>query len=227
MDTISRATDSTPSHERLTLPASCQTAAARPQTPHVRRSNGPASVASSRLRRPLRAQEGRGTACGTEAREARGRRFPTGLTAALALAVALALVAATPGCGAPRAYQPDTNMVAKLGHDEAVARLRTLLGRAESPTVSEVHVTDEHIDLVWLDTRQTSRWRFRAIESIDIRTSDHVVTLRLENKRYIYRIDFTTDADATAFVDLVASFYRARGSAEVELPPITRDRERP
>jgi hypothetical protein len=160
--------------------------------------------------------------CGTEVR---GSRFPTSRTAALALALALAVAA--PGCGAPHAHQPDTTLVAKLGHDEAVARLRTLLGRAESPTASEVHVTDEHIDLVWLDTRQTSRWRFRAIESIDIRTSDHVVTLRLENKRYIYRIDFTTDADATGFVDLVASFYRAGSSAEVPLPSITRDRERP
>jgi hypothetical protein len=141
--------------------------------------------------------------------------------------LALVLAAAAPGCGAPRAHQPDTTLVAKLGHDEAVARLRTLLGRAESPTVAEVHVTDEHIDLVWLDTRTTSRWRFHAIESIDIRSSDHVVTLRLENKRYIYRIDFTTDADAAALVDLIASFYRAGGSAEVKLPPITRDRERP
>ena len=168
--------------------------------------------------RPVCPRERRGT-------QVRGRRFPTARTAALVPALALALVAL--GCGAPRAYEPDTTLVSKLGHDEAVARLRTLLGRAESPTVFEVHVTDEHIDLVWLDTRQTSRWRFRAIESIDIRTSDHVVTLRLENKRYIYRIDFTTDADATAFVDLVTSFYRAGGSAEVTLPPVTRDRERP
>jgi hypothetical protein len=161
---------------------------------------------------------------------ARRRRFPTGVTTAPARALALVAtvaLAAAPGCSAPRAYQPDTTMVARLGHDEAVARLRTLLGRAESPTVAEVHVTDEHIDLVWLDTREISRWRFRAIESIDIRSSDHVVTLRLENKRYIYRIDFTTDADATALVDLVTSFHRAGSSAEVELPSITRDRERP
>jgi hypothetical protein len=198
--------------------------------PHVRRWTGLASVASSWPMHPVCVQEMRGMEVrGTETRSTevrdtrRGRRFPTGLTAALALA----LVATAPGCSAPRAYRPDTELVAKLGHDEAVARLRMLLGRAESPTVSEVHVTDEHIDLVWLDTRQTSRWRFRAIESIDIRSSDHVVTLRLENKRYIYRIDFTTGADATTFVDLVASFHRARGSAEVELPPITRDRERP
>jgi hypothetical protein len=159
--------------------------------------------------------------------EARGGPCPSGLPPALALVlVALALILAA-SCSAPRAYQPDTTLVATLGHDGAVARLRTLLGRAESPTVVEVHVTDEHIDLVWLDTREVSRWRFRAIESIDIRSSDHVVTLRLENKRYIYRIDFTTEADATAFVDLITSLHRAGSSAEVELPAITRDRERP
>lgn len=157
------------------------------------------------------------------AREARRRPF----LAALAIIVMTLALGATLGCGAPHAYQPDTTLVSKLGHDEAVARLRTLLGRAESPTVVEVHVTDEHIDIVWLDTRDVSRWRYRAIESIDIRSSDHVVTLRLKNKHYIYRIDFTTAADATAFVDLLASFYRASMSAAAALPPITRDRERP
>ncbi|HWN69433.1 MAG TPA: hypothetical protein VNM90_17450 [Haliangium sp.] len=142
------------------------------------------------------------------------------------MAMALTLGIA-PGCGAPRSYQPDTTLVARLGHERAEARLRTLLGRAESPTVVDVHVTEEHIDIVWLGTRAVSRWRFGAIESIDIRGSDHVVTLRLENKGYIYRIDFTTEADATEFVDLVASFYRAGARAEVKLPSITRDRERP
>jgi hypothetical protein len=156
-------------------------------------------------------------------REARRRPF----LAALAVTLAALGLGMAPGCSAPRAYQPDTTLVSRLGHDEAVARLRALLGRAESPTVVEVDVTDEHIDIVWLDTREVSRWRYRAIEGIDIRSSDHVVTLRLENKRYIYRIDFTTEADATGLVDLVTSFYRAGSSAEVELPPITRDRERP
>jgi hypothetical protein len=165
--------------------------------------------------------------CGNVAPEQPARRPDARCTPFLAaLALILALGSAS-GCGAPRAYQPDTTLVATLGHDEAVDRLRALLGRAEAPTVLDVRVTHEHIELVWLDNRDVSRWRFHAIESIDIRSSDHVVTLRLENKRYIYRIDFTTAADATELVDLIASFYRAGSSAEVALPPITRDRERP
>jgi hypothetical protein len=143
---------------------------------------------------------------------------------ALALALALGAWAA---CGAPTAHRPDTGLVSRLGRDEVVARLRAVLGRAQAPTIMDVRVTDEHVDLVWLDTRQVSRWRFRDIESIDIRSRDHVVTLRLENKQYVYRIDFTTDADATALVDLLMSLYQAGASAEVELPRITRDRERP
>lgn len=158
---------------------------------------------------------------------ARLRRRAGALKFALIAPLVVLAVGIPLGCGAPRAYQPDTTVVARLGHEQAVARLRALLGRAESPGILDVHVTDEHIDVVWLDTRQVSRWRFRAIESIDIRSSDHVVTLRLENKRYVYRLDFTTASDAAEFVDLVASFYRASGSAEVPLPPITRDRERP
>src|SRR5690606_25921777 len=126
-----------------------------------------------------------------------------------ALVLSAVAAAAAPGCGAPRVYRPDTTLVTRLGHDEATARVRTLLGRAESPTAFDVDVTREHIDVVWLDTRQVSRWRFRHIESIDIRSSDHVVTLRLDNTQYVYRIDFTTGADATAFVDLIASFHRA------------------
>ena len=161
-------------------------------------------------------------------REARRRPGPRALTKVLAAALALVLaLGIAPGCGTPRTYQPDTTLVARLGHEKAEARLRMLLGRAESPTIFDVHVTEEHIDIVYLDTREVSRWRFNAIESIDIRGGDHVVTLRLENKGYIYRIDFTNEADATEFVDLVASFYRAGVSAEVKLPPITRDRERP
>lgn len=159
--------------------------------------------------------------------QSRGAAFRAAAARIIGLVILVGALGSTAGCSAPRAYQPDTTLVARMGHDQAVDRLRVLLGRAEAPTVMDVRVTHEHIELVWLDNRDVSRWRFRAIESIDIRSSDHVVTLRLDNKRYIYRIDFTTAADATELVDLIASFYRASASAEVALPSITRDRERP
>jgi hypothetical protein len=130
-------------------------------------------------------------------------------------------------CGGPRPYRADTTLVTKQGHEGAEAQLRTLLRRAESPPVLDVHVTDEHIELIWLDTRTTSKWRFRHIESIDIRGSDHVVTVRMQQSHYPYHIDFTTEADATTFVDLLMSFYQAGSSAEVTLPTLTRERERP
>jgi hypothetical protein len=131
------------------------------------------------------------------------------------------------GCGGPRPYRADTTLVTKLGDEGAVARLRTVLRRAESPPVLDVHVTDEHIELIWLDTRTVSTWRFTHIESMDIRSRDHVVTVRLRSSRIPYHFDFTTDEDASTFVDLVMSLYQAGVSAEVSLPSLTRDRERP
>lgn len=130
-------------------------------------------------------------------------------------------------CGAPRPYRADTTLVTKLGHEGAEAQLRTVLRRAESPPVLDVHVSDEHIELIWLDTRTTSKWRFRHIESMDIRGRDHVVTVRMQQGRYPYHFDFTTADDATAFVDLLMSFYQAGASAEVAMPTLTRERERP
>lgn len=131
------------------------------------------------------------------------------------------------GCARPRPYQPDTTLVSKLGHDDALTRLRTLLRRTESSPALDVHVTDEHIELIWLDTRTTTTWRFSHIESIDIRGSDHVVTVRVRHGLQPYHIDFTTADDATTFVDLLMSFYQAGSSAEVALPSLTRERERP
>lgn len=142
----------------------------------------------------------------------------------LVLALASAIWSA---CGGPRPYRADTTLVTKLGHEGAVARLRTVLRRAESPPVLDVHVTDEHIELIWLDTRTTSKWRFTHIESMDIRSSDHVVTVRMRHGRYPYHMDFTTAEDAATFVDLVMSLYQAGASAEVSMPSLTRDRERP
>ncbi len=139
-----------------------------------------------------------------------------------------ALVSASwPACTAPRPYRADTTLVTKLGHEGAVTRLRTLLRRTQSSPALDVHVTDEHIELIWLDTRTTTTWRFAHIESIDIRRSDHVVTVRVRHGLQPYHIDFTTADDATTFVDLLMSFYQAGASAEVALPSLTRERERP
>jgi hypothetical protein len=129
-------------------------------------------------------------------------------------------------CGAPRPYRADTNLVNKLGHEGAEARLRTVLRRAESPPVLDVHVTDEHIELIWLDTRTTSRWRFRHIESMDISGSDHVVTVRMQQGGHPIYMNFTTAEDARTFVDLVMSFYQAGSSAEVSTR-LTHEQERP
>lgn len=142
--------------------------------------------------------------------------------------LALALASASwSGCAGPRPYHPDTTLVTKLGHDDALTRLRTLLRRTESSPALDVHVTDKHIELIWLETRTTSTWRFTHIESIDIRGSDHVVTVRVRHGLQPYHIDFTTADDATTFVDLLMSFYQAGASAEVALPSLTRERERP
>lgn len=130
-----------------------------------------------------------------------------------------------PGCGGARVYQPDTSMVQTLGHEDAVARLRTILGRAAAPPVLDVDVTPEHLAILWMDTRQTSRLHFSHIQSVDIGSRDHVVTIRVTSTTHIYRFDFTNQADATGFVDLLASFYRETQPAG-ELPAVTRNRER-
>lgn len=142
----------------------------------------------------------------------------------LLLTLALAL-GAWPGCGSPRLYQPDTTLVRRLGHDDAVARLRTILGRAESPPVQSVDVTPEYMEILWMDTRQTSQVHFSHLQTIDIGSRDHVVTIRVTSTHHVYRFDFTNQRDAAAFVDLLASFHHATQPAG-ELPAVTRDRER-
>jgi hypothetical protein len=135
--------------------------------------------------------------------------------------------ASWPGCAAPRPYRADTTLVTRLGHEGAETRLRTLLRRTESSPALDVHVTDEHIELIWLDTRTTTTWRFSHIESIDIGRGNHMVTVRVRHGLQPYHIDFTTADDATTFVDLLMSFYQAGASAEVALPRLTREQERP
>lgn len=146
----------------------------------------------------------------------------------VSLAGALALIgalAAGIGCGGARAYQPDSTLVTRLGAEEALLELEETLRRAASPPVLRVEVTDEHLALLWMDTRRVSTLRFRAFEAIDIHEGTHVVTIRLASSEQPFRIDFIGPQDAQRFVDLLASFYRAHSTA-LPFPAVTRNQER-
>ncbi|ACY17552.1 hypothetical protein [Haliangium ochraceum] len=135
------------------------------------------------------------------------------------------LAAVASGCAGPRTYQPNSSLVKDLGEREALARLREVLRRAESPPVLNVHIRGDVLELQWMDTRRVSSLHFRRLESVDIHGGSDVVTLRLSNSEHPFRIDFIGARDAQSFVDLLASFYRARSSA-LPFPPVTRNQER-
>ncbi|GAB4562673.1 MAG: hypothetical protein Tsb0020_11180 [Haliangiales bacterium] len=152
------------------------------------------------------------------------------LTRSLALCLLLCLSAATAlsaaGCGATRTYEPDTTIVARVGHQTALERLRAVIGSATNPAVHKVDVTEELMAFEWMRGGYTSEIRFARIDSLDITSGSHTVTIRMRHLSEPYRFSFTREDDAHAFVDLLASFhYESQGPAARPLP-VTRENER-
>lgn len=142
----------------------------------------------------------------------------------LCLCAAIALSAAA--CGATRTYEPDTTIVARVGHQAALDRLRAVIGSATHPAVHKVDVTGEFMAFEWMRGGYTSEIRFARIDSLDITSGSHTVTIRMRHISQPYRFSFTREDDAQAFVDLLASFhYESQGPAARTIP-VTRENER-
>ncbi len=157
---------------------------------------------------------------------ARSARLNRNRCLALCLLICLSAATALSACGATRTYEPDTTIVARVGHQAALDRLRAVIGSATNPAVHKVEVTGDLMAFEWMRGGYTSEIRFARIDSLDITSGSHTVTIRMRHLSEPYRFSFTREDDAHAFVDLLASFhYESQGPAARTIP-VTRENER-
>ncbi len=111
----------------------------------------------------------------------------------------------TSGCMTTSAYQPNPRRWAELGRERAQEQLEAVLQRSLNPPINAVEITDTFVRVDLTNTTYQVRVFFRDVHQAEIFTN-HLVILRGNDNRLLFRPIFTNDQDAQLFADLMLSW---------------------
>lgn len=111
----------------------------------------------------------------------------------------------TAGCMTTSAYQPNPRRWAELGRERAQEQLEAVLQRSLNPPINAVEITDTFVRVDLTNTTYQVRVFFRDVHQAEIFTN-HLVILRGNDNRLLFRPIFTNDQDAQLFADLMLSW---------------------
>src|SRR5262245_41481987 len=133
------------------------------------------------------------------------------------------------GCVASVAYQPDERVAQTAGTADAKTRMSEILQRAREPHVTSVRPTDDYVPYFWarmaaetiinpVYVANVAEIRYSSVSEIEVYDNNWVFVWGPQ-KESVEKVNFSSQEDARAFADLVASF-RALAKREVPAGPV-------
>jgi len=155
--------------------------------------------------------------------------IPGGRSRAILSAVAAGSLLLVAGCAPEVAYQPDERVAETAGAAEAKKRMSQLLLRAREPHVTSVRPTDDYVQYFWeklapetiinpVYVANVAEIHYSSVSHIDVYENNWVFVWG-PLKETVEKVNFSSQEDARAFADLVASF-RALAKREVPAGPV-------
>ena len=116
------------------------------------------------------------------------------------------------GCGTAMKYQPNLQLIAELGVQQAQQRLQEILLRSVNPPINAVEITDQFVRVDLTGTTYQVRVFFKEVTRTDVYTN-HLVVVWGSGTDILFRPVFGNEQDAMAFADLILSFQAHRSGS--------------